>query len=102
MSLVDKYFPKELYEILKSLDGKGEITTMEVSRVAGVSHSFLLNVLPSLKNDGFVSVVKGKTDKRKKFVKLTDGGSYLLEALECYRATLEGNYALIKSLVKSK
>lgn len=84
------------------MDGEGQITTMEISRLAGVSYSFLLNVLPSLKDKGFVSVVRGETGKRLRFVKLTDGRRYLLHALECYRANLEGNYALIKRLVKSK
>ena len=98
--LLEKYFPKELYAILSALSDR-ELTAMEICRVAKVSHGFLLGVLPSLRFGGFVSITKGQTDKRVKHVRLTDGGRYLLEALEIYRATLEGNYALIKSLVKT-
>jgi len=102
MSLVERYFPKELYDVVKSLDKEGEATTMQISELAGVSHSFLINIIPSLRDGGFVSVVRGKKDKRKKLVKLTDAGSLLLDALECYKATLEGNLALMKSLVRTK
>jgi len=73
---------------------------MEVSEVAGVSHSFLINVIPSLKDNGFVSVAKGKEGKRKKFVNLTVGGRDLLRVLEIYQATLKGNFALVRTLVK--
>jgi len=99
--LVRKYFPRELYEVLKAL-GEKELTTMEATGVAGVSHTFLLNVLPSLEMGGFISASRGQTDKRKTLIRLTDGGRYLLQALEIYQATLEGNYALVKSLVKAR
>jgi len=101
MSLIERYFPNELYDVLKALEKEKEATTMEISEIAGVSHSFLINIIPSLKDKGFISVVKGKTDKRKKFVNLTDGGRHLLRALEIYRATLEGNFGLIRTLVKA-
>jgi len=101
MSLVEKYFPRELYDVLKALEREGEATTMQISELAGVSHSFLLGVLPSLKDKGFVSVLRGQTDKRQKLVRLTDGGRFLLHALEVYRATLDGNFALIKSITQA-
>lgn len=99
--LVGKYFPRELYEVLKAL-GESELTTMEAKSVAGVSHTFLLNVLPSLESGGFVSVSEGKTDKRKKLLRLTDGGKLLLDVLEVYRVTLEGNYPLAKRLLNAR
>ena len=99
--LAKKYFPRELYEVLKAL-AESEMSTMEIARVAGVSHTFLLSVLPSLEDGGFVSVAKGQTDKRMKYAKLTDGGRYLLQALEVYREALEGNFPLLKSLLRAR
>lgn len=89
MSLVEKYFPSELYAVLKLLDLEREATIMQITETAGVSHSFLLNVMPLLKHNGFVSVFPLTTDKRKKIVKLTEAGRCLLHALECYLEKLE-------------
>lgn len=80
--------------------GERELTTMEVSRVAKVSYTFLLNILSLLKAEGILYIIESKTDRRVKFVRLTDAGKYLLETLEMYRATLQGNYDLIKRLTK--
>ena len=99
--LAKKYFPRELYEVLKALDGR-ELSTMEIARVAGVSHTFLLSVLPSLEDGGFVSVAKGQTDRRLKYAKLTDGGVCLLRVLMDYRQALEGNFALLKNRPKAR
>ena len=99
--LAKKYFPRELYEVLKAL-AERELSTMEISRVAGVSHTFLLSVLPSLEDGGFVSVAKGQTDKRMRYAKLTDGGRYLLQALELYREALEANFTLLKTYLRTR
>ena len=98
--LAKKYFPRELYEVLKAL-AERELSTMEIARVAGVSHTFLLGVLPSLEDGGFVSVAKGQTDKRLNYAKLTDGGRYLLHTLELYRQVLEGNFSLAKKYIET-
>ena len=97
--LVRRYFPKELYDTLVAL-GRGEGEVMEVSRVAGVSHTFILHVLPFLEDLGFVTVTHGKRDKRKKYLRLTDGGEFLMEVLELYRTTLKGDFDMAKGMMK--
>ena len=56
--LARKYFPRELYEVLKAL-AERELSTMEIARVAGVSHTFLLGVLPSLEDGGVCVCCEG-------------------------------------------
>lgn len=97
--LTKKYFPKELYDTLMALS-KGEGEVMEISRVAAVSHTFILHVLPFLEDAGFVTISRGKTDRRKKFVRLTDGGAFLVDVLELYRTTLRGNFDMAKEILK--
>ena len=97
--LSERYFPEELYSVLKVLDVKEGLFTKQILEVAGCSEGFLVNILQILKHKGFITVTRG-TDRRKRVVNLTEDGRFLFELLEIYRNTLEGNIPLAKGVIK--
>ncbi|NVM23179.1 MAG: MarR family transcriptional regulator [Desulfobacterales bacterium] len=76
-----KYYPKELYRVLKALES-GSLKTTELPSKADVSRQYIFSILDILWAAGLISRGESERDKRVVNVTITDKGKRLLAALE--------------------
>lgn len=70
------------FHILYLLDENETLSVTEISDTLQVSHPSVIQVVKVLENRALVSTTTDKTDKRKRLVKLTAGGTELLSKIK--------------------
>lgn len=88
------------YQLLFSLKAVGDVGSIQLARIAGVSTASMTSLLHTLEGKGYVLRKEDPDDARKKIVSLTGAGQELVSAL--HRENMARELAWSKALTRDQ